>query len=144
MCSSHAGGRLSPVSYGAEHARVPDYVTLDLSFFWPIGPIPAGPGGGAVFTLTRHGDLFAGPQGGVGAAGPSAAVRAGWLLQTDTTACDINNFVGGWGVTGSGGIGPVSVGATYGFTGVPAVEAGVGTPGASITPAYLWHVADLW
>lgn len=120
-----------------------DYVTLDIAAFMPIAKIPFGPGGGFVITVTKDGEVFVGPQAGIGSSGMSPALRGGWI-HCETAPLDTHNFVSGWGVTASGGKGPVNVGVTYGFTGKVSVEAGVGKPGVSATAAYLVEWFDLW
>ena len=94
------GGQLvSGVEGVIQHGRLPDYVNLNLSAVIPvIGPV--GPGIGFNVTVTRNGALYYGPEGGVGIVGASESLEAGWINQYSTpTACQLNQFVGGWGLT---------------------------------------------
>ena len=131
----------------AKRAKNIDYVSLDISAFSPVGPIPFGPGGGAVVTLTRSGHVYVAPQIGFGLAGPSGALRAGALDHPQgaaNSACrnaQVDKFISGWGATISANapvVGPVgvSLAKTAGFPG-KATEAGVGIqPDLSVTASY--------
>jgi hypothetical protein len=141
-----------------DYARLPDYVTLDVSGSTPF-PVLLG---GGVVTMTRDGHVFAGPQGGVGVPGALGAVRAGWIDGSGGSSnCERDSFAGGasasatgfgalWPLPVVGGIGP-SVGETWGHPGDFgsrnfATEAGVGVGGlksAAGTMSYGFHLGDL-
>jgi hypothetical protein len=111
-----------------DHRRLPDYVSFNFDVVVPILGSQFGIGGGGNFTVTRNGHVYWGPQGEVGVKGLSSLLQGGWIDQyTVPSSCQIDQFVGGWGLSGSafvpaypepfeGGIGPV-VGATWGKEG---------------------------
>jgi RHS repeat-associated protein len=136
--------------------HVPDYVTLDTSFFTGFFAL----GGGVQVTLARDGQLFVGPQGGFGTPGFGSMLRAGWIggpwgngVHSDKA---INNFVGNWSITASGQVHTPLYGAAVGAGetwGNPfhlghndfATEAGIGysDTGVGITGSYSWDVFNL-
>lgn len=133
------GGQLEPFS---------------ISAFSPVAPIPFGPGGGAVVTLTRSGHVYVAPQIGFGLAGPSGALPAGALDHPQGAAngacrnAQVDKFISGWGATinaSSPVVGPVgvSLAKTAGFPG-KATEAGVGIqPDLSVrAPRRIDHALD--
>jgi RHS repeat-associated protein len=112
--------------------RLPDYITIDLGKFVPIGNILAGPGGGLNIVITRYGDVFIGPEVGVGTAGWSGAVRAGWI-STGKAPCrdEVNAFVEGNFVSAGGSVKVLQGGVTISQSGQIAEELGLGLEGAS-------------
>lgn len=92
-----------------------DYVSLNLSISFGIEL-------SAQITVTRQGRVFIGAGAGLATPGASASLRAAYLDQRHPASeQEINNFIGKWSVSGSGGvpigslgIGP-SIGKTYGF-----------------------------
>ena len=84
-------------------------------------------------TITRNGHLYYGPEADAGIAGFSGSIQAGWIDQGSTpSACQIDQFVHGWSLTGNGyvpeagvpglaGIGP-AVGETWGNEGGTSVN----------------------
>jgi RHS repeat-associated protein len=139
----------------ASKARVPDYVTVDLSGGDIIpGPIPLPLVGGGNVTLTRTGHIYYGPEGGVGVPGFSGAIRAGWINQTKAPTCQqLDSYVHGWGATGSAyvpfvaGIAGLSIAETWGNQSHPgnlhpndfSTEVGVGVgagKNVSVTETY--------
>jgi RHS repeat-associated protein len=142
------------IDCASKKTRNIDYVSLDLSAFSSIGPIPFGPGGGLVLTLSRSGGVYLAPQFGLGLAGPSGALRAGWLDHPQgapDSACrsqQADKFVSGRGAT-IDAIAPIlgTVGAavakTAGFPGT-AHEAGIGVnPDVSATVDYAFSLGHL-
>lgn len=120
-----------------DQGRLPDYVTVNVSAVAPVlGPLGVGAGGN--LTVTRHGQVYVGPEFSAGLAGLSVSVRGGWINQSATpSACDTDQFVSGLGVTASGyvpavlGVVGPSAGVTWGNVGATATnstatEVGVG------------------
>ena len=98
--------------------RSPDYVTLEVS------------GGnwvtiGVSLTFASDGNVFIGPELGVGLPGISGTLEGGWIGQgTVPTPAQIDNFVSGWSVT-LGGFAP-----TFGDVFGPGVAEVWGNPGS--------------
>ena len=84
-----------------EHGRLPDYVNLNLGGVAPLlGPF--GAGAGIDITITRNGHLYYGPEGDAGIGGFSGSIQADWVDQGSTpSACQIDQFVHGWSLTGN-------------------------------------------
>jgi len=107
--------------------RLPDYVNFDLSGAYPVLGI-FGPRVGFNATVTRYGQVYVGPELGVGVKGVSGSVRAGWINQGSTPSpCQLDSYVQGPSLTASAflplypdpgtlGVGP-SVAETWGNEG---------------------------
>jgi hypothetical protein len=133
------------------NVRVPDYVSFEASFAYPIGELPIGPTVAGTFTDTRYGSLFFSLSGGVGIAGLGFALRAGWILSSSTPSYNqVNNFVHGWSFQAS--FANIFAGATtygnpfHGGFSSTAVEVGLGYGGdggtGSAVAGFGWHIAD--
>lgn len=108
-------------------------------------------------TLTRSGQLFLGPQLGLGVPGVSGVVRAGWIDQASTPCPgQLGAFVGGPSLTGSGyvplfGVTGPAAGETWGNEGSTRRKAlgtefgwGVGLGRyAGVTQSYNFHLVHL-
>ena len=92
------------------YGRAPDYVVVEADAYTPF----FGLGGGAFITYSRSGQIFVAPEGGVGVPGAGVSVRAGWLDQDDLpSGTDVDDFIEGFAVTGSLGVGTYAVAATW-------------------------------
>jgi RHS repeat-associated protein len=124
----------------------PDYVTVDASYFLPVGMKRTGVGGGLGFTLTSHGQLTYNEfSGGVGSPGGGVGLRQGWIYGVSDKET-INGFVQG-AATSAGGFIPLRpVGINGAITmadgdplGPKGYELGVGlgvNPSWSVTKSY--------
>jgi len=128
--------------------RPPDYVTLEVSGGYVLTV-------GVAFTFASDGNVFIGPEFGVGVPGISGTLEGGWIDQTtEPTPAQIDSFVSGWSV-GLGGYVPV-LGGVFGPAGAEVwgqpgnfdsssfgtqvgVGAGVGV-NASLLGSYSWLV----
>ncbi|MEY2591188.1 MAG: hypothetical protein QOJ67_3172 [Acidimicrobiaceae bacterium] len=105
-----APGILNQMLRMRAYGRAPDYVVVEADAFTPF----FGLGGGAFITYSRSGRTFVAPEGGVGVPGAGVSVRAGWLDQDDLpSGTDVDNFIEGFAVTGSLGVGTYAVAATW-------------------------------
>jgi len=92
---------IGAISVVIDHPRLPDYVTFDTAGC-PLPLVPCPLVGGVQVTVARYGQLFVGPQLGVGIPGASASIRAGWVNQSQVPCpSQLNQFVGGKSLTGS-------------------------------------------
>ena len=104
--------------------RLPDYVTLEISGGYVLTA-------GISFTFASDGNVFIGPELGVGVPGISGTAEAGWIDQTtEPTPAQIDNFVSGWSVT-LGGYAPI-LGDVFG----PAGAEVWGNPGSFDSSAF--------
>jgi hypothetical protein len=154
-CATAAGSAwtqgASDIGRAASNLRLPDYVSVSVVAGIP-GTAFVVTGG---FTVTRQGHVYVTGGGGIGG-GYDLNVGAAWLNQGSAArACELDPFVSGFSTTASGDypilglVGPMA-GVTWGHPGelrssASATELGVGlgTPGASATGTYSYHLFNI-
>ncbi len=129
--------------------RLPEYFTLQVS----AGPIV---GGQAGVIITRYQGVFVDLGVNVGTPGFAFEGGPGWINTADQQSCSqINNYVGGWGLSTGGAFGggangvwaqpwlPFNLNQPSGDQGAFGYEGLLGTPQAGGTLSYAWQIDPL-